>query len=1486
MRKFYKKVFHFLFIIPVLLISVLSARAALSKGDLAVIGMNGDVDAGTTIRSFAVVALNTIAANEVIYITDRGWVNTYGSTAGHFVGVTTTNEGTLQWQPSVAISAGTVIIFKIDLANRQVLGTKGDGSSLPADFSILSNSWTNTTLSANPWNPATGDQLLIYQGSESSPSFIFAFNNLRLNVAVGTSSNGWHINPNSVEPTNQLPAYSELPSDLGTSYSTAFFTSTANSRYPNVKYNPTLSSGSKATILADITNTANWVNTTSSGTPYNFSLGFSSSNIKQFNLSSSTAPTVTASRISISGASGTGGAFKIGDVVTGTWDNTASGDNNSGLTAVTMDFSQFGGGAAVSATDNSGTWTATYTIAAGTIDATNRNISITATNSVGPTTTADDANATVDNQAASVVITSTAGASGGSTSTSPIPFTVTFSETVTGFVAGDIIPGNATISGFSGSGTTYTFNATPTANGAVTINVAANIAQDDAGNGNTAASQFSITYGQAVAAPTVTALSPTSGPTSGGTSVTITGTDFSGATAVTFGATAATGFTVNSATQITATSPAGTGTVDVRITTTGGTSATSASDQFTYVAAPTVTALSPISGPTSGGTSVTITGTNFSGATAVTFGATAATGFTVNSATQITATAPAGTGTVDVRITTTGGTSATSASDQFTYIAAPTVTALSPTSGPTSGGTSVTITGTNFSGTTAVTFGATSATGFTVNSATQITATSPAGTGTVDVRITTTGGTSATSSSDQFTYVAAPTVTALSPTSGPTSGGTSVTITGTNFSGATAVTFGATAATGFTVNSATQITATAPAGTGTVDVRVTTTGGTSATSASDQFTYVQSATATPVVASPSNGSLITTTAPDYTGTATAGATVTVYVDGASLGTTTATGGNWSLTQPAALAQGSHTVYATAQETGNAVSANSTTNTFTVDSQRPSVAITSTAGATGGSTSTSPIPFTVTFSETVTGFVAGDITPGNATISGFSGSGTTYTFNATPTANGAVTISIAANVALDAAGNGNTAASQFSITYGQTVTATPTVANPANGSLITTTAPTYTGTATADATVTVYVDGASLGTTTATGGNWSLTQPAVLAQGSHTVYATAQETGNAVSANSTTNTFTVDSQRPSVAITSTAGASGGSTSTSPIPFTVTFSETVTGFVAGDITPGNATISGFSGSGTTYTFNATPTANGAVTISIAANVALDAAGNGNTAASQFSITYTQASQITASAGTFPSALSTIYGTASTSTSVNVSATGLTAGITATPSSTANFEVSADGTNFGTSAIIGTSGTVSGTVYVRLTATAAANTNITGNITLTSTGTNSPVITIPTSTVAQRVITVTAAAKSKTYGDADPALTYTSAPALVTGDSFSGSLTRLPGENVGTYAINQGTLALSSNYTLTYVGADLTIGAKTITVTAAAKSKTYGDADPALTYTSAPSLVTGDSFSGSLTRLPGENVGTYAINQGTLALNSNYTLTYVGADLTIGA
>jgi hypothetical protein len=81
----------------------------------------------------------------------------------------------------------------------------------------------------------------------------------------------------------------------------------------------------------------------------------------------------------------------------------------------------------------------------------------------------------------------------------------------------------------------------------------------------------------------VSAISPVSGPTAGATTVTLTGSGFTGAAAVDFGSTSAVSMTVNSDTQITATSPAGTGTVHVIVITPGGRSASSSADKFTYV---------------------------------------------------------------------------------------------------------------------------------------------------------------------------------------------------------------------------------------------------------------------------------------------------------------------------------------------------------------------------------------------------------------------------------------------------------------------------------------------------------------------------------------------------------------------------------------------------------------------------------------------------------------------------------------------------------------------------------------------------------------------------------------------------------------------------------------------------------------------------------------------------------------------------------------
>ncbi|EOC5499637.1 MBG domain-containing protein, partial [Pseudomonas aeruginosa] len=163
----------------------------------------------------------------------------------------------------------------------------------------------------------------------------------------------------------------------------------------------------------------------------------------------------------------------------------------------------------------------------------------------------------------------------------------------------------------------------------------------------------------------------------------------------------------------------------------------------------------------------------------------------------------------------------------------------------------------------------------------------------------------------------------------------------------------------------------------------------------------------------------------------------------------------------------------------------------------------------------------------------------------------------------------------------------------------------------------------------------------------------------------------------------------------------------------------------------------------------------------------------------------------------------------------------------------------------------------------------------------------------TITKALLNVIADAKTKVYGDADPSLTY-QVSGLKNGDSagsiLTGGLNRAAGENVGVYGINQGDLALNSgNYDLSYQGNNLTITKALLNVIADAKTKVYGDADPALTY-QVSGLKNGDTAGavlngGSLSRVAGENVGVYGINQGDLALNSgNYDLSYQGNNLTI--
>ncbi|MGA7615928.1 MAG: Calx-beta domain-containing protein, partial [Thermoanaerobaculia bacterium] len=219
------------------------------------------------------------------------------------------------------------------------------------------------------------------------------------------------------------------------------------------------------------------------------------------------APGVTDANISISGASGTGGTFIIGDTVTATWDDTAGGDNNSDTIAgVTVDFSQFGGGSAIAASNSAGTWTATYSLVSGAIDAANRNVSVTATDNAGNTTTASDtSNASVDNVAPTVTsgnITVTGGSGPGGEFRIGDTMTVTWNNTAGGDNNSDTISGvtfdfsafggGAAVAATNSAGSwSATYTSSSCSISGPSLNVSAT-ATDDAGNSTTTAKAVSF----------------------------------------------------------------------------------------------------------------------------------------------------------------------------------------------------------------------------------------------------------------------------------------------------------------------------------------------------------------------------------------------------------------------------------------------------------------------------------------------------------------------------------------------------------------------------------------------------------------------------------------------------------------------------------------------------------------------------------------------------------------------------------------------------------------------------------------------------------------------------------------------------------------------------------------------------------------------------------------------------------------------------------
>lgn len=329
---------------------------------------------------------------------------------------------------------------------------------------------------------------------------------------------------------------------------------------------------------------------------------------------------------------------------------------------------------------------------------------------------------------------------------------------------------------------------------------------------------------------TVTSLSVISGPSSGGTNVTILGNLFQPGAAVTFGSTSAT-VTYKSSTELQASTPThASGIVDLVVTNPSPDSqAATRSGAFTYADALTVSGVSPGNGAPTGGTSVTITGANFlSGATAQ-FGGVSATIVNVVNSNTITALTPSGSGIVAVSVTNPGPETATLTGGYTfdplrTTAVDPVISSLSPSSGGISGGTAVIISGTNFQTGATVMFGAQNSPTVSVISGGQLAAVTPVGvSGAVDVKVTNPDALFDVAPA-AFTYTGI-TITAVSPNVGSNLGGTQVTITGSEFNSGTQVFFGGVAASSITLLSDLQLRTTAPAHVnGIVDIEVRNTG--------------------------------------------------------------------------------------------------------------------------------------------------------------------------------------------------------------------------------------------------------------------------------------------------------------------------------------------------------------------------------------------------------------------------------------------------------------------------------------------------------------------------------------------------------------------------------------------------------------------------------------------------------------------------------------
>ncbi len=951
----------------------------------------------------------------------------------------------------------------------------------------------------------------------------------------------------------------------------------------------------------------------------------------------------------------TDNALMVGEttLVTFTFSEVVTGFTNADITIPNGTMTN------VSSADGGTTYTATFTPTADVEDATNvftvdkSGVADNAGNA--GTGTTDSGNFTIDTQKPVVTITASANPTSGA-----FTATFTFSEDVTGFVVGDITVGNGAASNFNAtSATVYTATITPAADGATTLDVTADKANDAAGNGNTAATQLSVTNDETKPTIMITA---SADPTSGAFTATFTfSEDVTGFVVgdVTVGNGAASNFNATSAKVYTATiTPTADGAVTIDVAAdkandaagNGNTAATQLSVTNDETK-PTVTITSNAANPQSGAFTATFT---FSEAVTgfvvgdITVGNGAASNFNTTSASVYTATiTPAADGatTIDVaadKVNDAAGNGNTSATQLSVTNDAtkPTVTITSNAANPQSGAFTATFTfSEDVNGFLVgdITVGNGAASNFNATSATIYTATiTPAADGatTIDVAADKAndaagnGNTAATQLSVTNDETK-PTVT-ITSSADPTSGAFTATFT---FSEAVTgfvvgdITVGNGAASNFNTTSASVYTATiTPAADGatTIDVaadKVNDAAGNGNTSAT-QLSVTNDATK-PTVTITSNA------ANPQSGAFTAIFTFSEDVNGFLVGDITVGNGaasNFNATSATVYtatitpaADGATTIDVAADKANDAAGNGNTASTqlsVTNDETKPTVTITSNAANPQSGAFTA----TFTFSEAVTGFASDDITVGNGAASNFNTtSATVYTATITPAADGATTIDVAADKANDAAGNGNTASTQLSVTNDETkptVTITSNAANPQSGAFTATFTFSEAVTGFASDDITVGNGAASNFNTTSASVYTATITPA--ADGATTIDVAADKANDGAGNGNTAATqlsVTNDETKPTLTITSNAAnpQSGAFTAT------FTFSEDVTGFASDDISVGNGVASNFNTtSASVYTATITPATDGATTIDVAADKANDAAGNGNTAATQLSVT----------------------------------------------------------------------------------------------------------------------------------------------------------------------------------------------------------------------------------------------------------------------------